>query len=196
MKAYYKKLVQHKKLIKFFVFFGQNIKSIFKVNYEFLSILYNKKCFLNMNKLLSCIKKIFPLFLNISKKNSNLLFISTHFLYSQTIYNKYYFHIIKELLNKKLGVFTNFSIIGYDFFKKLNFKYNPCFLIFLELKQDISLLVESKKKNIPTIALVNIDLNSCLIDYPLCVNSSYFYTIYFFSKFLFKLILLNKHEIY
>jgi hypothetical protein len=31
-----------------------------------------------------------------------------------------------------------------------------------------------------------------LIEYPLFVNNIYFYIIYFFNKFFFKLILLNK----
>jgi ribosomal protein S2 len=192
MTIYYKKLVQHKKLIPFWIFFGSNSRNIFKINYQFLDVLYNKGCFIDFKILISCIKKIFPLFLNISKIGGSILFISTKFLYCQTVHNNYYFNIIKELINKKLGIFTNFSILGYTSFKKFNFHYNPSFIVFLYLKNNTSLLIESKKKNIPTISLINSDFNSSLIEYPLCINSSYFYTTYFFSKFLFKLVLLNK----
>lgn len=190
---YYKKLIRYKKLIKFWIFFGNNFKNIFKINFETLNILYNKNCFLDFQTLILNIKIIFPLFLNIFKSKGTILFISTKFFYYQTIFKKYYFSIIKKLLNvKSIGIFTNFSVLSHRIFKNLDFKFNPSVIFFFYLKKNIFLLIESKKKNIPTISLLTADLNSSLIEYPLFVNSLYFYTIYFFNKFFFKLIFLNK----
>ena len=189
---YYKKLVNRKKLIKFWVFFGNNYKNIFKSNFQNINILYTNYYFLDIKKLVLSLKNILPIFINMVKCKGNLLFVSTKFLYHQTIYKNHYFSIIKKLINVKSGIFTNFSVSSYKSFKQLDFKLNPSLAIFFSLKNNNTLLMESKKKNIPIIGLLTPNINSYLIEYPLFINSLYFYTIFFFHKFFFKIILLNK----
>ena len=189
---YYKKLVNRKKLIKFWVFFGSNYKNIFKSNFQNLNILYTNSYFLDIKKLILNLKNIFPIFINTTKYKGNLLFVSTKFLYHQTIYKNHYFAILKKLTHIKSGIFTNFSVSSYKLFKELDFKSNPSLAIFFSLKNNNTLLMESKKKNIPIISLLTPNTNSYLIEYPLFINSLYFYTIFFFHKFFFKIILLNK----
>lgn len=189
---YYKKLIQRKKLIRFWIFVGNNINRVFHINYQFLNILYNKYCFVHFKTLLVGIKNILSVFINILKSNNNLLFISTKFLYCQSIYKDFYFPIIKKIIYFKAGIFTNFSVTNFKTFKMLDFYFNPCLIIFFYLKKNILLLLESKKKKIPTVSLLPLQINSLYIDYPLFINSSYFYIIFFFSKFFFKLLFLIK----
>ena len=138
---YYTNLINRKKLIKFWIFFGNNYKNIYKNNYQTLNILYKNHCFLNFKILILNLKIILPLLINSIKYKGNLLFVSTKFLYCQTIYKNYYFSIIKKLINTKSGIFTNFSVSSYKFFQKLNFKINPCFIFFFSLKNNYFLLI-------------------------------------------------------
>lgn len=188
----YKYLIKKKKLIKFWIYLGKNINTIFSSNYQFLNILYNKNCFLNFSLLLLQIKNIVPLFFNITQLNSNLLFLGSKFFYMQTIYNEFCFSIIKNVISTKPGVFTNFSITNSNNFFFLDFYFNPCIIIMCQTISSLTILIESKKKQIPIIGIVNLNSNTNLIDYPLITNTIYFYTIFFFSKFFFKLILLIK----
>lgn len=189
---YLKKIIYRKKLIRFWVFFGNNSKNIFKINFLSLNFLYGKSYFVDFRNLLLNLKNTIPIFMNSVKNKGNFLFISTNFFYCQSIYKNYFFSIIKKLLEIKSGIFTNFSVSNYRFFKNLNFKLNPDFILFFSLKNNKYFLLESKKKNIPIIAILNPKYNSFLIEYPLFVNNIYFYIIFFFHKFFFKLILLNK----
>jgi hypothetical protein len=59
------------------------------------------------------------------------------------------------------------------------------------LKKNDFVLKEAKVKGIPVIALISSKRNSKLIDYPLLVDSSYYYTLYFFSLFFFRLLRLS-----
>ena len=67
----------------------------------------------------------------------------------------------------------------------------PKIIFFFYLKENDSLVKEAKIKNIPIIALVSSKDNSCLIDYPIMIGYSYFYTIYFFSLFYFRFLRFN-----
>jgi ribosomal protein S2 len=124
--------------------------------------------------------------------NSNLLFIGSKFVYSQTIYKKFFFSVIKRFINIKSGIFTNFFVTSYKLIDKLNFDSNPSCIFFFNLRRNNLILLESKKENIPSIGIASSNLNVSLLDYPIFVNSLYFYSTFFLSKFFFKLILLNK----
>jgi len=88
-----------------------------------------------------------------------------------------------------MGTFTNFITQGFKFFSNEKLNKNPSIIFFFNISTNDFLLLEAKKKNIPSISLVNANNNSCLIDYPIFLNSFYFYNVYFFSRLVFKLIL-------
>lgn len=93
------------------------------------------------------------------------------------------------------GIFSNFSRISDFCFKKLNFNKNPSVLVFFFFKEKDYLILEAKKKKIPTVGLIEQKINSSIVDYPIFLNSNYFYVNYFFSKFLFKLLFLGRNGI-
>jgi len=133
------------------------------------------------------------LFLNLLKLNSNILFVLSNFFYCQTIYQNFYFSIIKKFQNNiKKGIFSNFSITNLKIIDFLDFYFNPSILIFFYLNENQLLLYESKKKKIPNISLLAKNQSLKMVDYPLYININHFYPIFFFSKFFFKLVLTNK----
>jgi ribosomal protein S2 len=194
-RVYYNKLIKRNKLIKYWVFFGGEFKLNFKLNYNFFSIVYSNNLYISLNKLILCIKNILPLFINISFLKGKVLFITSKWLYSKIIYNKFYLSLTKELLYVKTGIFSNFSKLSDIFFNNIDFRTNPSILIFFFFKDKDYLILEAKKKKIITVGLINTRVNSTIIDYPIMLNSEHFYTNYFFSKFLFKLIFLEKNVI-
>ena len=108
------------------------------------------------------------------------------------MYNKGYLSIIKSLVIKKTigGIFSNFK-----FFWSKNWIINPTVLIIFSEKKKRNksfIITEAKRKNIPIISFIEQKTNTNLIDYPILLNSSYFHNVYFFSKFLFKIIFLFK----
>lgn len=187
---YSNKLIQHYKLIKFWTFFGNNFKMIFKTNFKDLNSFYNLNCFLEFKYFFLNFKKIIPLLINLSKINNNLLFIFNKSLYSQTFLSKSYSNI-KNINNQKLGLFTNFSTISCNNLVCLDIKKIPCFLISFFLNTNNMLLLEGKKKKIPSIGLITPTLNSHLVDYPIFFNSYTFYSIFFFNKILLVFLLIN-----
>lgn len=189
---YSKKLIKLKKLKKFWIFFSGNLKTTFKVNYLFINYLYNNGCFNDLKILVLLIKRLLPLFFNISKKKGNVLFVSSRCLYSKTIFKNNYNVYGKELIQSKPGVLSNFSITSYSSFQKIDFKKTPSVLIFFNYIRNTYLLKEGKNKNIPIVGLICSKDNSNIIDYPIILNSVYFYTIYFFNKLLFKIISLSR----
>jgi len=64
-------------------------------------------------------------------------------------------------------------------------------MVFLNFQENDLLLLESKKKNLPSIGLVDDNFNSYLMDYPICLSPLYFYNVYFFSKFFFRYLTLS-----
>lgn len=192
---YYNKLIKRNKLVKYWLFFGGKFKLNFQLNLNFFSVIYNFNLYSNLNKLLFSIKNVIPLFLNISYSKGTVIFIASKWLYSKIIYNKLYLSLIKELVYQQSGIFSNFSRISEFCFQKLNFNKNPCILVFFFFKEKDYLILEAKKKKIPTVGLIGKKVNSIIVDYPIFVNSDHFYVNYFFSKFLFKLIFLGKNDI-
>ena len=110
-------------------------------------------------------------------------------MYSKSIYNKEYLSIVKNLVTTKIigGIFSNFK-----FFWSQNWIINPTVLIIFSFKEKSFIIKEAKRKNIPIISLIEQKTNTTLIDYPILLNSSYFHSVFFFSKFLFKFIFLLK----
>jgi ribosomal protein S2 len=188
----YKKLIHRKKLIQFWIFYSGSLKSTFKINYQFLTLFYNDGCFLDFKNLSFYIKKLLPLFLDSMKNKEQFLFVATTGIYSKNIISNSYLSFVKNLNRSKSGLFTNFSAINFQVFTKFKLKLNPSVLILFYFNEPNFLIFEAKKKKIPLVGLINTQTNSNLLDYPITINPVFFYNIYFFSKFFFKLILKYK----
>jgi ribosomal protein S2 len=93
------------------------------------------------------------------------------------------------LIDGKVGTFTNYMLEGFNFFNSTKLKTPPALIFFFNVSINDFLIIESKKKNIPSVALVNASNNQSFIDYPIFFNSFYFHTVYFFSRLVFKYIL-------
>jgi len=142
---YYNKLIKRNRLIKFWIFFGGNYS--YRFNYKFLNTFYDKCFFFNLKYLFSSLKRVLPLFLNISNLNGRFLFVSENWLFCKSCYDKTYLSFIKNLIIKKSGgMFSNFSFFSYQFLKGLDFKINPVLLVFFSFKEKFFLVKEAKKK--------------------------------------------------
>lgn len=186
MSSYYNKLISRTLLLKFWVFSGTNLKTVFLNNYKLLNFAYQKKSILDFDNLIFGIKKVIPVFKHLSRISANILFISSTSIYKQTTYLNTCFQKASYLNEWNVGVLTNFSLQGFPWFKHHNISNQPSLVVFLSFEENLLLLLESKSKNLPTVGLVNESLNSYLIDYPIGLSSTYFYNLYFFSKFFFR----------
>jgi len=189
---YYNQLIKRGKLIKYWIFFGGDLKTTFKYNYDYLITLYVSNVYINLNKLIFSIKNVLPVLCNVSNSKGQIIFVATKWFYSKVIYQGFFLSLIKHLVFRKPGVFSNLSYLKDQFFNKLDFNRLPSILIFFYLKDKDFLLKEAKKKKIPVIGLVGPTAEAILVDYPIFINTNFFYVSYFFSKFLFKLIVLAK----
>ena len=158
---------------------------MFPINYKFIFCFYKNKFFFDFNVCIANLKKIFPLFNSIFYTSGKFLFIGTSYVYSNSIHK---INSIAELNDKKVGILTNFSLCGYKNVNSISLSKIPAVIFFFHTIENYFLILESKKKNLPTIGLINSDTNSYLIDYPIFLNSFYFYNIYIFSRFFFKYI--------
>jgi ribosomal protein S2 len=188
MTNYYGKLIKKTKLLNFLSFSGTQLKNAFFFNYKFLFCFYKKRLFFEYNQCISVVKSIFPLLHSTVDNQSNVLFVATKCVYAQSFFllkSK----VVSKLVESNTATFTNFVNEGFKFFESTKLKKNACIIIFFNLSINDFLLIESKKKNIPSIGLVNANNNVGLIDYPIFLNSFYFYNVYFFSRLVFKYIL-------
>ena len=186
---YYKKLLKKALLKKYWVFFSGVVKGSFKINYIFLTAIYSTNCFMDLNLLIFSIKRLIPIVASIVKTKNDFLFIGTRFLYSKTVSNANF--LTHQLVSRNPGIFSNFSITSFYSINKIAIKKLPKIIFFFYLKKNDHLLREAKLKNIPVISLVATKINSKLIDYPVMVDPSYYYTLYFFSIFFFRLLRLS-----
>jgi ribosomal protein S2 len=187
MSKYYNRLIKKTKLLNFWTFSGIELKNIFILNYRFIFCFYKKNVFFEYNNCVSAVKAIFPILHSIVDNKSKILFAGTKYFYTQSFFplkSKF----ISKLIDTKVGSFTNFVIEGFKFFNK-NLKKNSSLIFFFNLSTNDFLLVESKKKKIPSIGLLNASNSCSMIDYPIFFNSFYFHNVYFFSRLVFKYIL-------
>ena len=187
MSNYSNKLITKTKLLNFWTFSGINSKSIFLFNHKFTLCFYKKKIFFEHSKCVSVIKSIFPILHSIINSKDKILFVGTTYFYIQS-FSFLKSKFISVLTEGGIGSFTNFVTSGFKFFNK-KLKKNSSLIFFLNVSINDNLIVESKKKKIPTIGLVNPRFNISLLDYPIFLNSFYFYNVYFFSRLVFKYIL-------
>ena len=185
---YYNKILVKKKLINFWTFSGANFKNIFLLNYKFIFCFYKKVAFFNSIQFLLIIKKILPVLNCVVATNHKILFIGSNSLYCQSIYSKN-INFIGKLKMSIIGVFTNFTAEGFKFFDNFKFRKKPSLIMVMSSFNGNYIFLDAKKKNIPIIAFIDSDVNSSLVDYPISINSSYFYNVYIFSRFFFKYVL-------
>lgn len=188
MNKYYSKLIKKTKLLNFWTFSGTELKSVFLINYKFIFCFYKKNLFFDYTNCVSVVKNILPILHSTINNKANVLFVGTKCFYAQ-IFLSLKSKNISQLIEGKIGTFTNFIIEGFKFFNGTKLKKNPSLIFFFNISINDFLIVESKKKSIPSIALVNVSNNSSLIDYPIFLNSFYFHNVYFFSRLVFKYIL-------
>lgn len=186
MTRYYQKLISRTLLLNFWVFSGSDIKAVFQNNYRLLSLVYNQQSVVDFDNLIFGIKKVLPVFNYLCGTLANILFVSSNYMYTQTITTENKHSLGKALSEWKVGILSNFSLQGFHLFKNLQVASLPSIVFFLNFQNNSLLLLESKKKNLPTIGLVDETSNSHLIDYSINLSPLYFYNVYFFSKFFFR----------
>lgn len=186
---YYKKLLKKVILKKYWILLSDEVQGSFKINYMFFHSIYSTHCFINLNLLIFSIRRLIPILFLATKTKRDLLFIGTRFLYSKTVSNNNF--LTHQLVYRNPGIFSNFSITSFYTMNKIAIKSVPKVIFFFYFKKNDYLLKEAKLKNIPVIGLVSSKLNSGLIDYPIMVDSSHYYTLYFFSLFFFRLLRLS-----
>lgn len=182
MNNYYNRLINKNHLKSFWCFSGNSFKNVLPTNYKFIFCFYKKTIFFDLIFLISIIRKIAPIFNSIVDNKGEFLFVGTKSIYCQTVYrNKVNF--ITELLECNVGIFTNFKLNGFKSFKNFKVFKNPSIILFYKILDSNFLLIEAKKRNIPIVGLLESNSKSNLIDYPIFLNSFYFYNIYIFSRF-------------
>lgn len=191
MTKYYKKLISRTTLLNFWVFSGNDIKTVFQKNFKLLNLVYNQKAILDFDSLILGIKKVLPIFKYLCGTGINILFVSSNYIYTQTVHADNSCNLGKQLSEWKVGILSNFSLQGFRLFKHLQLSSPPSAMVFLNFQENDLLLLESKKKNLPSIGLVDDNFNSYLMDYPICLSPLYFYNVYFFSKFFFRYLTLS-----
>lgn len=184
------KLINRKKLLRYWIFYNGILSYTFKSNYELLNILAGNNCFIKFKVLILNFKKIIPIILNIT--DLKFLLVGVTHIFSKNLTKLEKFSQITEIEKIKLGTFCNVHIMSKSIFKNICFEKNPNFVLFWNGDQNTYLIEESKKKIIPSIGLINTSTNALLIDYQITVNNNYFYSVYFFTKLLFKMLSLKK----
>jgi ribosomal protein S2 len=184
MNTYKVKLLHRIKIINFWSFSGNDLKKKFPKNNKYIFYFYKNKNLFDFNVFISNIKKIFPLLNNIFFHKGKFLFSGSARAYCHNV-NKN--NIVSDVKYLNTGILTNFCLKGYKKFNLLNLKKIPSIVFLLHTEKN-SLLLESKTRCIPTVGLVN-NSNITLIEYPIFLNSYYFYNIYIFSRFFFKYII-------
>lgn len=187
MNNYYNKLVNRKKLNFFWTFSNNELKNTFQINYKFIFCFIKKNVFFDFNIFVSIVKKVFPTLHSIVDNKGKFVFIGTNMMYLQSthlINGNQVGHIVQPLV----GSFTNFSLCGFSLFDRFKLDKLPAVFFFFNMCKTDYFILEAKKRNIPIIALVNCSVNSVLVDYPIILNSHYFYNIYILSRFFFRYI--------
>lgn len=186
--SYYTLLFSRKKFINLYSFSNDALKKVFPSNYKFIFCFYKCNIFINFNKLIFTVKKLIPLFFTVVANRGKCLFIGNKHLYFQTICQINTNNDLK-LNNLRIGTFSNFFLINDSLFKNLISQKKISIIFFLNCVENKLFLIEAKKKNIPIIGLVTKNIDNYLVDFPMMLNSYYFYNLYIFNQFFFKLIL-------
>jgi len=87
---------------------------------------------------------------------------------------------------KYSGFLSNFCMVLKEYCVYSNFllEFRPDILISLALQKNISFLAESKQNRVPIVGVCNFKKSVLLFDYPLVVNTKFFYSVYYFSKII------------
>lgn len=188
MNNYYNKLVNRKKLNFFWTFSNNGLKNIFQINYRFIFCFIKKNVFFDFSIFISIVKKVFPTLNSIVDNKGKFVFIGTNSMYLQSV-RSFRGNQVGRLVEPLVGAFTNFRLRGFNLFDKLKLNKLPVILFFFNASKTDYFILEAKNRNIPIIALVDCSVNSVLIDYPIILNSSYFYNVYILSRFFFRYII-------
>jgi hypothetical protein len=174
----YKKILKQKKLVKYWLFFSCFKKTV-RSNYVLLKSSHTHGYCGSLSLLVYGIQKLIPVFNITNKGGGQFSFISMRHVYTTKVLYKKSYRFLKNIKAIRLGIFSNAGM-------QKPIQKNPSLALFFSQRKDDYLLEEARLKNIPTIALVSTKGNPSLVDYPLCVNSIYFHTVYFFAYFFIK----------
>ena len=130
--------------------------------------------------ILVCCKYVFPLVVYGQRLQKSIIFIGTHYIFAKTLLNHMTRH--ETLTGEHPGIFSNITSLNRGSIRKI-----PALAIFFSMDKNRLLLIDIKKKNIPVISFLKHNDSSVLIDYPIFVNNNFFYTVYFFSQYIYKL---------
>lgn len=79
------------------MFSGNDIKTIFQKNFKLLNLVYNQKAILDFDNLILGIKKVLPIFRYLCATGINILFISSNYIYTQTVQDNNNCNLGKQL---------------------------------------------------------------------------------------------------
>ena len=127
-----------------------------------------------------CCKYVFPLLVYCQRLQKSIIFIGTDYIFVKTLLNHMTCH--ETLIVGHSGIFSNITSLNTGNIRKI-----PALAIFFSMDKNRLLLIDIKKKNIPVISFLKHNDSSVLIDYPIFVNNNFFYTVYFFSQYIYKL---------
>lgn len=198
---------------KFFIYktlIGNKLKFTHPESYEYiLGLNFNKNTFFNINKSLSLLNRTLNFIREVKKNKGTILFVGTRYDLKKIVRNignktnspyvdhKWFNGLLTNWEN------TSISIKFYNlFFKKLKIsskKRNkikntffglksmtqlPDVIFILDINTDYDAYKEAKLLNIPIIALIDSNISSHKIDYPIPGNSESILSIIFFANLL------------
>ena len=134
------------------------------------------------------VKTILPILFSIIDNKGKILFIGSKQIYLQTATEKKS-TLISYLEKINIGTFSNLTIKGSWLVHHLKLKTSPSLAIFFNILSTDFLVAEIKKKEIPIVGFIGSSINHSFVDYPILLNSLFFYNIYLFSRFFFRQII-------
>jgi hypothetical protein len=182
--VFYKVFLKKKKLKKHSVFFCGGSNYLSKIFYADSSWCCLTASFTELLCLRQSLHRLLPFLIALLQKNDSILFIGAQFAYARGLDKvRFLAHILGS---RKPGIFSNFCLTKMFTVENVSLRFMPKIAFFFSLNEiSLVMLREAKTKNIPAIALVGASDSTCLIDYPVLLDSKYFYNTFFFISFLF-----------
>jgi len=178
----YKKFRVNKVTLKrYWIMYCGKMAYTYKSNYSFVAFIQNSECFLRLNYLSESLKKVASVLFNF-KGNTNYLMVGSNAY--KRINRQSKLPVCK--IKKPANLLSNFSVVASTSPKKALIGRPE--IIFSVCKHTSSILYMAKLFNIPLVGLVTCNNNALLFEYPLFLNTASFYSVFFFNRFIHKLI--------